>query len=230
MPAQGGSRGGRGARLRGLLPVALPAVLLVLVTVDVLAGGPLRWLDWRVHRAVGGAGLPRLPLRAVALLGQRWLTAPIVAAVTALVAARRRSWWPALVTGVTLGTLWVGGQLFKALTGRTAPASGHDRLFVSGAQSYPSGHVANAVVSIGLIVLLLAGVRLGARSWWWAVPAATGAAVVLLDFHWVTDVLAGALVGALVLRLPYSLPYRWSYPARRTPVAEDVQSDGYVSQ
>ncbi|MFL6078060.1 MAG: phosphatase PAP2 family protein [Mycobacteriales bacterium] len=227
MPAQGGT-GHR--RARALLPVVLPAVLLVLVTVDVLAGGPLRWLDWRVHRAVAGTDLPRLPLRAVALLGQRWLTAPIVLAVTVLVAVRRRSWRPLLVTGVTLGTLWVGGQLFKALTGRTAPASGHDRLLVSGAESYPSGHVANAVVSIGLIVLLLTGRRLGVRSWWWAVPAVTGTAVVLLDFHWVTDVLAGALVGALVLQLPYSLPFPPAYPARRRPVAVDVQSDGYVSQ
>jgi membrane-associated phospholipid phosphatase len=227
MPAQGGTGH---PRVRALLPVALAAALLALVTVDVLAGGPLRWLDWRVHRAVAGTDLPRLPLRAVALLGQRWLTAPIVAAVSVLMAVRRRSWRPVLVTAVTLGTLWVGGQLFKALTGRTAPASGHDQVFVSGAESYPSGHVANAVVSIGLIVLLLTGARLGVRSWWWAVPAATGTAVVLLDLHWVTDVLAGALVGALVLQLPYSLPYPRAYPARRGRVAEDVQSDGYVSQ
>src|SRR5690242_7038464 len=219
MPVQGGSRAARRAGGRALLPVAVPAALLLLVTLDVLAGGPLRWLDWRVHRAVAEVDLPRLPLRAVALLGQRWLTAPIVLAVTVLVAARRRSWWPVLVTGATLGTLWVGGQLFKALTGRTAPASGHDRVFAAGAESYPSGHVANAVVSIGLVVLLLTGVRLGARSWWWAVPAATGTAVVLLDYHWVTDVLAGALVGALVLQLPY-------YLDRCRPVAENVHSDG----
>lgn len=68
--------------------------------------------------------------------------------------------------------------------------------------SFPSGHATNGVAVFGLVGLLVAAHARTARARWlavvfgFAVGALTGASRVVLNVHYVTDVLAGACFGA----------------------------------
>jgi membrane-associated phospholipid phosphatase len=99
---------------------------------------------------------------------------------------------------------------FKWGAGRTAPAYPGSFFHRDGA-SYPSGHVANAVLMWGLVRWqavqfdLPARVQRVARGMSLLGPVATGAAMVALDFHWVTDAVVGAAVGILLLGVVHLL-------------------------
>jgi membrane-associated phospholipid phosphatase len=203
---------------RGSLPLAVqlgwwqvPLGLLLadlVVTVDVLTGGPLRHLDHRVHDWGASARWPQLEQTAswVALAGQRGLVTVVVMSVTALVSVRLRSWRPLLVSVAATGALNVVVGALKLATGRTAPYTGRDELFVRGTE-FPSGHSSNSVLMWGALVLVLTccGVLRGRRQLIVAIGLVAtvcvlvGAASVYLDTHWVTDVLTGWLVGGALL-------------------------------
>lgn len=183
------------------------ALLLTLVTWQVLVAGPLTRLDWPVHSWIRGHWPPsdaRVVLTGFAISGQRWLITPLVAIAAGLAAMRARRIRPVIVAAATLGALWLGAAILKTWTGRVAPASGVDAVHAGGA-SFPSGHAAGAMVGYGLIVALSGSGRL--RGWApWQVSAlaggVVGVVVIVLDYHWVTDTLGAWLLSALVLELP----------------------------
>ncbi|MDL4776661.1 MULTISPECIES: phosphatase PAP2 family protein [Thermomonosporaceae] len=184
-------------------PSALPmiaAAVAVAVTLDVLAGGPLRHLDQWVF----SGGLPRRDgawhwiWRTVVNGGQHWLAASAVA-VAALAAAWRRGAgpWTAVRAGawlVVTEAVIRGAQLAFA---RTPPRTGHDVLFESGYLSYPSGHAANAAACL-LLVAALCGASRGWTIAAHALAAVVAVAVVTLGYHWPTDALAGWALGVLL--------------------------------
>lgn len=198
------------------LSVASGAALVVLTGLLVLTPW-VRELDadlrrWVLGLPVTGAdssGAPHLALRGATLLGQRGVTLPVL-----LAAALWRSWTCRSTTPVRtaltgLLLLAVAGAALKYGLGRPAPGSGIDGLRLGG-QSFPSGHTANAVLTAGLLVRLLRGPttpkRTGRPSRSGAPLAAaagllTGAAVILLDYHWASDVVAGLLLGLCLLAL-----------------------------
>jgi membrane-associated phospholipid phosphatase len=178
------------------------------VTVDLLSRGTLERMDLRVSEVVSAWHLKDSaaywPVWAVTQLGGRGFILIVLAGLVGYLVWRERTVVPLLRVLIALALLTVVVYGFKYGTGRTAPAY-PGSFFHRDGQSYPSGHVANAVLMWGVARWQVVEFRLAAavqRVAWWlsvAAPVATGVAMVSLDFHWVTDAVVGAAVGVLLL-------------------------------
>ncbi|PZS25383.1 MAG: hypothetical protein DLM59_20385 [Pseudonocardiales bacterium] len=197
-------------RSRGLLLAAALVLAVAGLTADVLSGGLIRRLDWHVHQHLDPHlhhGLPRLAVLALSLAGQRGIVVLPLLLLAGLAARRQRSPRPLLVALGALVGLAIVVLVFKAAVGRVAPSSGHDGVHAGGS-SYPSGHAINAIVCWGLVLEFAAtlgdrarralgrGARLAITA---ALAAAAGLSMIALDYHWLSDVIAGWLLGVLLL-------------------------------
>ncbi|MFV2099585.1 phosphatase PAP2 family protein [Micromonospora sp. LOL_024] len=163
------------------------------------------------------------------LLGQGgWLLMPVAGALAVTVAWRRHTVRPLpLVAGAFMITTLTIGPL-KLWTDRAAPTASVKEPFLAPEQaveifnqlpvgaysmSYPSGHVANAIVWYGVIALLLTSLtdgRLSANLYRlvrYAPPAVLLVTTTYLNFHWLTDGLAALLLGLLLDRLLHRVPW-----------------------
>jgi membrane-associated phospholipid phosphatase len=199
----------RPARLPPQSWIPLLLAGFVLVTVDVLLDGPLRradlpvyaWLGAHVHGPVWRCA------RVLAGIGQRRLAVIPLGAATLAAAWRQRSWRPLLLTLGVLGALDLAVDAMKDAVGRTGPGP-VDRVR-SGGEEYPSGHTVNGVVMWGVALRLLRDVGGPAawltrrRSWLLALVMGfgAGAGVLLVTWHWLTDVVAAWLLGPPALWL-----------------------------
>ncbi|GIJ75645.1 Membrane-associated phospholipid phosphatase [Micromonospora phaseoli] len=183
------------------------------------------------------------------LLGQGgWLLLPVSGALAVAVAWRRHTVRPLLlVAGAFLITTLTIGPL-KLWTDRAAPTASVKEPFLAPEEaveifnqlpvgaysmSYPSGHVANAIVWYGVIALLLACLTAGRlpvgpyRLVRYAPPAILLVTTTYLNFHWLTDGLAALLLGLLLDRLLHRVPWddlplpgrlrRWDRPFIQHP-------------
>jgi membrane-associated phospholipid phosphatase len=207
-------------------------VIAVLVTVDLLAGGISERLDLRVSDAIGGWGLRDSAAYPVVWvltqLGGRGTILLVLAGLVGYLAWRRRTWVPLLRVFLALGVLTVVVYALKHGTGRLAPAHPDELFFTEEGASFPSGHVANAVLMWGVARWQAVEYDLPARVqrifWWLAVvgPVLTGLSMISLNFHWVTDAVVGAAVGVLLLGVVHALDAivlsRWvrARPGRQT--------------
>jgi membrane-associated phospholipid phosphatase len=129
---------------------------------------------------------------------------------------RLRRWWPVLlVLGAFVLTYFTIGPM-KLLTNRAGPHAGsdnppvlHPEQFGSGGREYPSGHLGNAIVWYGVLVMLLAPwlpvvwqriLRIGP-------PAILAVTTVYLGFHWITDTIAGIAAGLFLDRILHRVPW-----------------------
>lgn len=154
--------------------------------------------------------------RAGNLLGQGGFFTVVALLLSLLLCWRRHSIRPLLpvVTAFVLTTVVI--TALKDWTDRAAPHANHDippvlrpELFGSGGVSYPSGHLANALVWYGVLALLL--------STWlplrWrrliriAPPIILAITTVYLGYHWLSDTVAGILLGAFLWRLIGRVPW-----------------------
>jgi membrane-associated phospholipid phosphatase len=196
-----------------LLLVALVAGGLV--TADLLSRGWLEQMDLRVSEVVSDWGLKDSAaypvVWAVTQLGGRVTILGVLAVLVGYLAWRRRTWLPLVRILVAVALLTVTVYAIKAGTGRTAPAYPGSFFFHADGASFPSGHVANAVLMWGVARWQAVQYGLPARVqrafWLLSVvgPFATGAAMVSLDFHWVTDAIVGAAVGIVLLGVVHAL-------------------------
>jgi membrane-associated phospholipid phosphatase len=194
--------------------LAVAAVVLLAVTVDLLAGGVLEALDLRVAAVADGWDLRHSalywPVWVFTQAGGRGTVLVVLAGLVAWTALRRGTWVPALRIVTALVLLTVAVYAFKWGTGRTAPEY-PGSYFHRGGGSYPSGHVTNAVLMWGVARWQAVEFGLPARvqraGWALAVlgPFVTGVTMVALNFHWVTDVVAGLAVGVLLLGVVHAL-------------------------
>jgi membrane-associated phospholipid phosphatase len=139
------------------------------------------------------------------LLGQGGFLAGLAAALAVLLSWRRRSVRPLLPVVAAFVLTFGALQPLKSLTARPAPHAllAHPERFGPGGQSYPSGHLVNALVWYGILALLL--------SPWltpvlWRVvrvvpPVVLTVTTVYLGYHWLTDTVAGVLLGIFLDRL-----------------------------
>jgi membrane-associated phospholipid phosphatase len=189
-------------------------VLTAAVTVDLLTRGVLERMDLRVSEVVSAWDLKDSaaywPVWAVTQLGGRGFILMVLAGLVGYLGWRFRTAIPLVRVLVALALLTVVVYSFKFGTGRTAPAYPGSFFHRDGA-SYPSGHVANAVLMWGVARWQVVEYRLAPwlqRTAWVlsiAGPVATGVAMVSLDFHWVTDAVVGAAVGILLLGVVHVL-------------------------
>lgn len=167
--------------------------------------------------------------RAFNLLGQGGgLLMPVSAALALTVAWRRRSVRPLLLVAGTFVLTYLTIGPFKVWTDRAAPTASVEEPFLPPEQavrifnhlpagaydmSYPSGHVANAIVWYGVIALLLVAVTDGRLPTGWyrlvrfAPPVILLVTTTYLNFHWITDGLAGLLLGLLLDRILHRVPW-----------------------
>lgn len=212
--------------------LALSAVLTCLVTADLLSRGWLERMDLRVSEIVSSWGIRDSewywPVWAVTQLGGRGFILIVLTGLVVYLGVTRRSLLPLLRVLLALALLTAVVYAFKYGTGRTAPAY-PGSFFHRDGESYPSGHVANAVLIWGVArwQAVEFGLRVPAqRAFWWLSvlgPVATAVAMVSLDFHWVTDAVVGAAVGVLLLGVVHALDAvvlsRWvgASAGRRSP-------------
>ena len=194
--------------------VLLSLLVTVGVTADLLSRGALERMDLRVSAVVSAWGLrdsAAYPLVWLfTQLGGRVFILAVLAVVVGHVAYQQRTLLPLLrvLVGLVLLTALVYG--FKYGTGRTAPAFPGSFFHRDGA-SYPSGHVANAVLMWG--IARWQAVEYGLPPWvqrlfYWlslVAPVAAGLSMVALDFHWVTDAVVGAALGIVLLGVVHAL-------------------------
>jgi membrane-associated phospholipid phosphatase len=195
----------------------LLAALVVggLVTADLLTRGALERMDLWVSEIVSDWDLedsvayPVVWL--VTQLGGRVTILVVLAVLVGHLAWRRRTWLPLVRVLVALALLTLAVYAVKHGTGRTAPAFPGSFFFHPDGASFPSGHVANAVLMWGVARWQAAEYGLPARVQhaFWLLhvlgPLATAVAMVSLDFHWVTDAVVGAAVGVLLLGVVHTL-------------------------
>jgi membrane-associated phospholipid phosphatase len=183
-----------------LVVIFIGGAVLALLTVvvrssDVLAGIDSSVAEWGNHHA---SAWSHDALVLITDLGETW-TVVVVAVVVALVElARTRSRW---VVPFLLAVI-VGDKLLtwavKELVDRARPTI--EAVAATLGPSFPSGHTSTAAASWAAFALV-AGRWWGRRAW----PALAGLAVgiavavagsrVLLDVHWLTDVLGGLALG-----------------------------------
>lgn len=150
---------------------------------------------------------------------------PLTILLAAALAWRRRSVRPLLVFAVTFVLTYVTIGPLKVLADRAAPRfepANRTELFndlASGplAMSYPSGHVANALVWYAAIAMLATALLRAhgrpppSRAALTAIrvvpPAVVFCTTTYLSFHWITDSVAGLLLGLVLARLLARIPF-----------------------
>lgn len=191
--------------------VLVSVVLVAAVTADVLAGGLLTRLDHQIShvtRDVWGLRFrtwPRRGLRFLTLFGQRGPILFVALPFAAWLAWQARRIEPLVRLVAALVLLAGSVYALKFAIGRNAPPV--DGLHTAAGRSFPSGHLANAVLVWGLLAWL--AVRNGS-----VVPRRAAAALdivrvagpalvvvgmTLLDYHWLSDFIAGAALGVVLL-------------------------------
>jgi membrane-associated phospholipid phosphatase len=195
--------------------LVLALVVGSLVTADVLTRGSLEQMDLQVSEVVSDWGLrdsAAFPfVWVVTQLGGRVTILAVLAVLVGYLAWRRHTWLPLVRVLVALGLLTAAVYAIKHGTGRTAPGFPGSFFFHDNGASFPSGHVANAVLMWGVArwQAVEYGLPLRVQRAFWllsvAGPVATGLAMVSLDFHWVTDAVVGAAVGLLLLGVVHAL-------------------------
>ena len=203
----GGFGGSRGVWTTVAVLAGLQLLLGLLVATSVTAELDAATLLW--FRQFDRPGVAHTVIRIVLLSGQFALVWLTVLVVGALASWKLGTWRPFLVGGTTMILLDALILPYKFLLGRSAPRSGLNEVFV-GKESYPSGHAAHATIAMLLLAALAGRVRSPdpARQWWgmwrWtvvvAMTVAVGAGVVniMLQYHWLTDVLGGWALGLMM--------------------------------
>jgi membrane-associated phospholipid phosphatase len=181
-------------------------IAFLIITEQVLWGGPMVSLDYWVHNRRIDLRHPEFfdTMYYLVMMGQRAPSAKLAYVIVGILAWRRRSWRPLLVLTLALFALNGFVGVLKLLTSRLRPADGSAAVFSHIGDIYPSGHASNVVVTWGIVAYIL--VRYGPlRTYRPGVvisSAATfivGIASIYLDTHWVSDILAGWLAGAIIL-------------------------------
>jgi membrane-associated phospholipid phosphatase len=190
-------------------------VVGVLVTADLLSRGPIERFDLRISEIVSDWNLrdsEAFPfVWVVTQVGGRVSILAVLAVLVGYLAWRRRTWLPLVRVLTALALLTVVVYAMKHGTGRTAPGFPGSFLFHDDGASFPSGHVANAVLMWGVArwQAVEYGLPMRVQRAFWVLsvlgPVITGLAMVSLDFHWVSDAVVGGAVGILLLGVVHRL-------------------------
>jgi membrane-associated phospholipid phosphatase len=195
-------------------PTLLLAALavFVLITVDVLVGGPLTHLDHAVSTWARSTGLPGVGWKRPGQkqadqainFGDREVVGLIVLVAILWICVRARTIVPLLRLGVLSVVASTIVLALKFGIGRHAPSGVHGP---EALRSYPSGHTATAVILWGLLYAVVAeypDFAVSRQVAWllsWAGPLAVMVGMTLRDYHWVTDLLGAASLCVVLLQV-----------------------------
>jgi membrane-associated phospholipid phosphatase len=206
---------------------AVLALSLAVLTTLVATGGPGvgldRWVDETLPRRGGGPAPLHFVAEAITTVANPPLTMALLLAAVALWAIRSRTLWPVVAAAPAVVGLTVTVLVGKWLLARPGPP-GSDPVDILGA--YPSGHTATALVCTGTLAVLFArrhaqyrrGLTLAVTGW----TTLVAWSVLWLHYHWLSDVLGGALLGALLLWLLYRWPWYLVAPPRHRSEGTDL--------
>ncbi|WP_339131911.1 phosphatase PAP2 family protein [Streptomyces sp. f51] len=185
------------------LLLGLPALCFVLITWQVVVGGPLARLDERLS---GALVHPDRFSELLADLGSVQVAVPVLLLALVHVALRRRAtgldrWWlPSAAAAVLMALVPAVVVPLKELIARPGPP-----VMGPGTGFYPSGHTATAAVAYGAATLLVLPLlrTAGSRGALLCVCAALNACVafglVRRGYHWPLDVVASWCLCAVLL-------------------------------
>jgi membrane-associated phospholipid phosphatase len=175
--------------------VVLALLAVVVRSTDVLAGLDSSVAEWGNRHATAWS---HDAITLVTYLGETWTVVVVGVAVALVEIGRTRSRWVApFLLAVVLGDKLLT-ETVKQLVDRARPAL--EPVAATLGPSFPSGHTSTAAAAWAAFALV-AGRWWGRRAWpalaGFAVGIAVGVAVsrVLLDVHWLTDVLGGLALG-----------------------------------
>jgi membrane-associated phospholipid phosphatase len=215
---------------RGLV-LLLAVPLLVAVAEDVVEredhGAVLQLDQWvrAAARTIGSQVGVRTGAGTVS-----WLTGPglflAVLLLTAGLAAARR-WWDVTVLVAGTASAWLLSAGLKLLFGVNRPRAHHSFYDIS-RYGFPSAHVLVTIVACGLLAWVFGRdasrpVRVVLYLGACAVAVGSGLARMILDAHWLSDVVAGFAVGLMWLTLVTSVLARRCdprHPAGAAPRAD----------
>jgi undecaprenyl-diphosphatase len=186
--------------------LTVAAVLYLLITADVVAGGLMTRLDEVVRDATLPSGDPPAWTEVVGLLGNLGAMGGAALVVTIVVMQLTWRWWPGVFAATELAVTGLVVSTTKYLVDRPSPTNespdGHLGFF-------PSGHTATAVIGMGTIVFLVSlradrphAPRPGPRPALVAgvlAGALVASSSVFSGHHWLSDVLASLVVCAAIL-------------------------------
>ncbi|MFE5644748.1 phosphatase PAP2 family protein [Rhodococcus sp. NPDC056516] len=178
---------------------------LVTLSIQVYRGGWLTSFDGPVTDCMVDHRSGTLDQIAVAVtdLGSPLVTALLGIACGVLISWRARSVVPGLIVIGTVGGAAVGSTVIKALVGRERPPT-NIQVLLETDHSFPSGHVTGTAALFGIVVLVLSAHATPAVKKLLMLVAATVTIVVALTrlylgVHWLTDVIAGAILATLAV-------------------------------
>ena len=200
---------------------AVLALGLAVLTTLVATGrtvGLDHWVDETMPSRGGGPAPLHFVAMAITTVANPPVTMALLLTVVAFWAIWSRTAWPLVAAAPAVVALTVTVLVGKWLLARPGP-TGSDPVDILGA--YPSGHTATALVCTGTLAVLVArrhpqyrrGLALAVAGWTMLVAWS----LLWLHFHWLCDVLGGALLGALLLWLLYRWPwYLVARPSRQS--------------
>ncbi|MCE7882791.1 MAG: PAP2 family protein [Actinobacteria bacterium ATB1] len=178
----------------GLALVVLAALVIVPATRDLVRNLDETWNGWMWK--IEGAVLVQCA-EVLDLLGRSLVLVPVRVGVAIFLLVKRR--WAALTGWVfVILASETAIQVLKPLVGRSRPGG---QLVETSSASFPSGHALGAAVTaLGLVLVLT---RPGPRRRVWKTAAILYVALMAwsrtyLHVHWLSDVVAGALLGTFI--------------------------------
>ena len=182
----------------------------ILVTLDIYFEGLL----WRIDQYFADikrpvfTGFTNFIILRIDDLGLRWVTASILLIMAIMVSRRFKSWRPLNLSILSLIflNLFVGAA--KIGFGRCKAKEDFDLCMFSGGMAYPSGHIANALVTWGLFAYIIFRYTHrapfeGLRLYWLValISISVGIVSLLRNTHWFTDLIGGMFLGGSILIL-----------------------------
>jgi undecaprenyl-diphosphatase len=189
----------------GAISAGAALLALVILTALVIPSGPLA-ADKSWSEAMTDIQTPALKQIALAFntLGHGLARILSLVAIGVILLVTRR-WLAFAAFAVTEALTPLTTTVIKAFVDRPRPAEG---MVSPSATSFPSGHASYAGATCVALVLLFTapGPR---RALWWAIAAVVTAAMAwsrtYLQVHWLSDVIAGALLGIGISLLVFGI-------------------------
>jgi membrane-associated phospholipid phosphatase len=190
--------------------VVVAIAVLVLVVVDIGLNGPLDHLDHQIAQRTGAWNLrghraTRWPLTVGVYFGQRGVVLVAAAVLAVGLTWRAGTCEPVLRLLTAVLSLAAVVYGFKFGLARNAPIQDIQGVPAGHGASFPSGHIANAILLWGLADWsvqtwptphrLRAVIRIGR----FVAPVAVVVTMMLLNYHWLSDFIGGAAVGVILL-------------------------------